>query len=339
MSNGAMHVIPYNPATDRWAYVAQGLQNMLGPMLQREQQRIEQQKMQQDLGAMLQYAQQMQQQPGAMPTGGVGALGQFVTQAKAPQFPTLRTPQMQQAAASGIMGRMFPAPMTPLQASQIRVNLARAEALTTDKSKTAELMREGYTQGEAKHILDIFHGLQPRASAGTKLENKSLPEQLSFWQTVYNKTLDPVWGYQQPTADMEAARGLAKQNIDRIIKSMRTERGLPTTMTPPSEPWQLQGMPTPEMLAGTLPGGYIPEKPARELPPAEQRLTEAQIVTKISKMKFDNKFISASKANEIVRKYPTLSQYLLQLNPEEQEEVFSAITAGMTEQEILKFFK
>ena len=79
--------------------------------------------------------------------------------------------------------------------------------------------------------MDIFHGLKPRASATKSLDQKSLPEQLSFWQTVYNKTLDPEWGGTRPTEDMDAARELAKQNIDRITAGMRqstqTNKNLP----------------------------------------------------------------------------------------------------------------
>ena len=134
MSNGVMH-IPYNVQTDPYALLSQGIQNMLGPILQREQQKIQQQKMQSDLAAILQYQQ-------------AGQKG---------QFPGLQTPQMQQAAAGGIMGQMFP---TKLEEARTTYYKAQAtEALTPKEISPSQQI--------SQKQLNRINQLQVKVDAGT----------------------------------------------------------------------------------------------------------------------------------------------------------------------------
>ncbi len=142
------------------------------------------------------------------------------------QVPQVQTPQMvsprgREAQFGGQLESIFGDPFGVQRAHADYFRAGAEERRTPEKTRILKLIEEGYNPIEAKHILDIFHGLKPRASAAKSLEDKSLPEQLSFWQTVYNKTLDPEWGTIGPTKDMDAARDVAKQNIDRITAEMR----------------------------------------------------------------------------------------------------------------------
>jgi len=137
------------------------------------------------------------------------------------QMPQMLSPMGQQMMANHLMQNLQNPFAIPQAQANLRYTKARTKALKQGRNRIRELVNEGYTPTDAKKIMDIFHGLKPRASAVRALEQKSLPEQLTFWQTVYNKTLDPEWGGTRPTEDMDAARDLAKQNIDRITKGMR----------------------------------------------------------------------------------------------------------------------
>ncbi len=300
---------PYNPASDWRTYFAQGIENMIGGLMQGQERKLQGQ----DIQNISDYIRKMQTSPGAMPTpsgtttmADLQNLGQFVTGAKAPELPIARTNIGQQLITSLLMGQM----QTPLQKAQTEHYQIRTEDLKQQpKSKIQELIKEGYTPQEAKHIRDIFHGLKPRASATKSLAQKSLPEQLSFWQTVYNKSLDPEWGGMKPTADMDDVRYIARQNIDRITGAMRAETEVFT-------------QPQQDNVTGSAPP-----------------ITDEQLLSNIAKMKVGDKFISPQQNRDIIRKYPTLAKYLPQLSLEEQQEVLGAINDGMTEEEILKFFK
>lgn len=195
---GIMH-IPYNRQADPNALFSQGMQNLVAGLIEANQAKIE--------------GQEMRRLTDVLPEN-------HPLRVAFSQGP-IRSPRLRQAFIGGL-GQSF---LNPYATQQARANLrytkARTKAFKRGKNTIKDLMTEGYSAEEAKHIRDISHGLKPRASATKSLEQKPLAEQLSFWQTVYNKTLDPEWGTMSPTEDMNAARELAKQNMDRITTEMR----------------------------------------------------------------------------------------------------------------------
>ena len=195
---GIMNV-PYDPRTDPRALFAQGVQNAVAGMIEANQAKIEGREISRLTDAL----------PENHPLRVALAQG------------SIRSPALRRVMLGGLGQSM----LNPFATQQARANLrytkARTKAFKRGKNTIKGLIKEGYTADEAKHIRDISHGLKPRASATRSLEKKPLAEQLSFWQTVYNKTLDPEWGSMSPTEDMDAARELAKQNMDRITTEMR----------------------------------------------------------------------------------------------------------------------
>lgn len=195
---GVMY-IPYNRESDPKALLAQGLQNLVAGMIEANQAKIE--------------GREINRLAGALPENH--PLRVALSQG------SIRSPALRRGMMVGLGQNL----LNPFADQQARANLrytkARTKALKSGKNPIKDLVNEGYTVDEAKHIRDISHGLKPRASATKSLEQKPLAEQLSFWQTVYNKTLDPEWGTMSPTEDMNAARELAKQNMDRITTEMR----------------------------------------------------------------------------------------------------------------------
>jgi len=205
-----VHYFPYNPQLDPLGYaLGQGLsQGIMG--------NIQNKQFGQDVQNIQQYVRNMQvAQQAADITGGGHWPG------SQPSFPNLLSPMGQNIMGDYLMQQMLNPFATQQAKADLRYTRARTKAIKRGRNRIKELVDEGYTPAEAKNILDISHGLKPRASAVRALEQKSLPEQLSFWQTVYNKTLDPEWGSMRPTEDMGAARELAKQNLERITAEMR----------------------------------------------------------------------------------------------------------------------
>jgi len=194
----AVYHIPYNQATDPRALFAQGIQNLVAGLVEANQAKIE--------------GREIQRLTSALPENH--PLRVALSQ-------PIRSPALRQAMIGGLGQSLLDPFAMPQAEANLRYTKARTKALKQGSNRIKELVNEGYSPTEAKNILDISHGLKPRASVSKSLEQKPLAEQLSFWQTVYNKTLDPEWGSMRPTEDMGAARELAKQNMERITTKMR----------------------------------------------------------------------------------------------------------------------
>jgi len=108
-----MDYIPYNQQADPMYYWSQFANNLIGGLMQQQQKK----NIGQDVQSILGYNQQMQQQPGPMPTGDIGALGQWATQAKAPQMPQMQSPMGNQMMLQGLMGNLMQSPLEQAQAN------------------------------------------------------------------------------------------------------------------------------------------------------------------------------------------------------------------------------
>jgi len=184
--------IPYNPATDPRQYIAQGFSNFTGGLNQQLDRRR--------FGEALK---------------GIDP--------KADLFQTI--------------SRILTGGATPQQAMDVgRMRQKEQYYQRQGRSKYQQFRDEfldaGFdpktTSQYARDALLISVGKKPRASSVKALGQKPLPEQLSFWQTVYNKTLDPEWGGIRPTTDMDASRELAKGKLDLITRTMRQSIQLET---------------------------------------------------------------------------------------------------------------
>jgi len=109
-----MDYIPYNQQADPMYYWSQFANNLIGGLMQQQQKK----NIGQDVQSILGYNQQMQQQPGPMPTGDIGALGQWATQAKAPQMPQMQSPMGNQMMLQGLLGGLTQS-QSPLQQMQM----------------------------------------------------------------------------------------------------------------------------------------------------------------------------------------------------------------------------
>lgn len=215
---------PYNPASDWRTYFAQGIENMIGGLMQGQERKIQGQ----DIQNIVNYMQGMQTSPGAMPTpsgtttmADLQNLGQFVTGAKAPELPIARTNIGQQLITSLLMGQM----QTPIKKAQTEYYQARAKAVGKVKATKDEIeywIDKGYStedaQKNARLAAEISAGIKPRASSAKHYENMSPAEKMKFLQTLKRSAEGPYYqtmgGQEEPLNP--AVAEWAQKELDKL---------------------------------------------------------------------------------------------------------------------------
>jgi hypothetical protein len=161
--------VPYTDPNKEFKESLLMIAQILGQKRQRKQEGL-------DIRDIVNYTKEMQTSPGQMPTPNgmttmtdLQNLGQWITQAKAPQFPMPRTEYGQNLAQTLLMGQM----QTPLQRAQTEYYGARTKAVGEEKPKKPPTplrpsMIKSYNEGMKDFIKQAKHW-----RVGKKNYNKS----------------------------------------------------------------------------------------------------------------------------------------------------------------------